>query len=147
MLVRTDSSAFSQTILTKKLPMRGAEHYWPARDRRTCQTAEGLHGWHLSYFFDTDAIIRKMETYNHNDDVKVQRLLRMPLAERTRIIEHRVAHCIDPFNTRQRINPTLAKNNVTFQEAAYDGKMPPVPGWPRHPLAPERAPDGPRIEI
>ena len=40
-------------------------------------------------------------------------------------MERRVSHCLDVHG--RRYGPTWA---------AYDGKLPPLPGWPRNPIAP-----------
>ena len=140
MLVRTDSAAFLNTILDRWLPMRGYRFYWPARYRAACSVAHGLHGWHLSYFFNTSLIVKKHMTYNHNDDPMIQALLRMSTSERSALLEHRVSHCIDPVDRHQKVDPNKRKHNITFEESPIDGRLPPIPGWPEHPLAPQTRP-------
>ena len=144
MLVRTDSDAF-KTNLRKRLPMRGATvGYWPAAEQRLCRAAPGLQGWHLSDFFNTSMLVRKFETYNHNDDTLIQGLLQLPPMKRDMVLEDRVERCIDARNQKQRLNPLLQKLNASYMIEPYDGRMPPVPGWPRHPKAP--SPRGPGAE-
>ena len=54
----------------------------------------------------------------------------MHLGERAHLIERRVRACKD-YSARP--------SNISFAVEAYDGRLPPVPGWPRHPLAPTKA--------
>ena len=115
MVVRTDSSEF-ESIIRLRLPLRGQRYYWPTRTYLTTnmctKPAEGLHGWHLSDFFTTRMLVQKLQSYNHNDDVSVQKLLRLPKTVINGIIEHRVRHCsIDVRDPRSKtLRPKL---NIT----------------------------------
>ena len=117
MVVRTDSSEF-ESIIRLRLPLltRAAVlPYWPTRTLTTnmcTKPAEGLHGWHLSDFFTTRMLVQKLQSYNRNDDVSVQKLLRLPKTVINGIIEHRVRHCsIDVRDPRSKmLRPKL---NIT----------------------------------
>ena len=47
-----------------------------------------------------------------------------------------------PFDRRLKVStPTDRKHNITFEESPIDGRLPPIPGWPEHPLlAPQTRP-------
>lgn len=73
---------------------------------------------------------------------QVMRLNRLPKATRIEIVESRVRRCIDLLN-RPSQRPAgeehtkgVSTCNISFQRSAFDGKLPPVAGWPQHPMAP-----------
>ena len=64
----------------------------------------------------------------------------MRKADRAQLLDYRVSRCIDPVDLRQKVDKSKRKHNITFEERAYDGRWPPVPGWPEHPKAPQVRP-------
>ena len=84
----------------------------------------------------TGQILSKMKASVAADDKDFgqgSRLNRMRIAERTKVVEQRVRTCGDPY--------ARPGSNVSFARVAYDGRLPSVPGWPRHPLAPTQPED------
>ena len=135
-IMRTDSSAFRRHVVPNNLPMRYALEHWPPKHRHVCHRAPGLHGWHLSQFYNTSMVVRKFSNYIHNDMKEAQALLKMPTEQRDKLIGSRVAQCLDVINRRQRIHPERSKVNSSFALHPFDGVLPPVPDWPCHPQAP-----------
>ena len=93
-----------------------------------CTPSEVLLGWHLSFASDTDGILRKLRGFSHAYDPGVRALLGLPNV--TAVIDDRVRHCVDVLG-----RPTKKKYQGVVH-SAFDGKLPWLPGWPRHPLAP-----------
>jgi hypothetical protein len=84
----------------------------------------------------TADILSKMRASVAADDKDFgqgSRLNRMRLEARAKLVERRVRTCADPYARRGV--------NISFADVAYDGRLPPIPGWPRHPLAPTRPED------
>ena len=46
------------------------------RMRQACPRLEGFTGWHLSYFMDTPALLRKLRTFSHASDAKILKITR-----------------------------------------------------------------------
>ena len=80
-------------------------------------------GWHLSYFLRTDQIVNKLTHFLHAHDGPIRKITKAvdPVAE----VEKRVRGCTDSHGKGFRP-----------RWAAFDGRLPPVTGWPSHPLAP-----------
>ena len=90
----------------------------------------------LADAMSTADILSKMKASVAADDKDFgqgSRLNRMRLVDRAKLIEHRVRTCADPYARRSI--------NISFAAVAYDGRLPPISGWPRHPLAPFRPED------
>ena len=101
--------------------------------RRACTHSEPSLGWHFSYNMDTVSVLRKLRGFSHAHDQVVQELLHHENA--TQIVDDRVRHCIDLFDRASK------KKYQGVIRAPFDGRLPWLSGWPRHPLAP-----APRIE-
>ena len=95
-----------------------------AKGKECAATGEWL-GWHFGYFMPTRRIMRKLTNFAHANDPFIKRITHgdNPMAN----MEHRIRHCLDVHG--RRYGPTWA---------AYDGRLPDVPGWPRNPIAPAR---------
>ena len=90
---------------------------------KECNPSAGWLGWHFGYFMPTEKILHKLSNFAHAHDPFIQRITKsaQPLAD----IERRVRNCLDVHG--RRYGPAWA---------AYDGKLPEEPGWPRNPAAP-----------
>ena len=101
---------------------------WGLRDfAKECSATTPMMGWHFSYAMDTtDRVVDKLTRFSHSDDAHVRTFLNGTPAQVRRRIEEKVSTCSHFFTT-----PGLA-----FRRTPYDGKLPALKGWPRHPLAP-----------
>ena len=118
------------------------------RMRQACPRLEGFTGWHLSYFMDTPALLRKLRTFSHASDAKILKITRArdPVAT----VEHYVRTCTS-------VHGTSATGGGMVALPPYDAKLPSITAdgsswlhhattephhtvssfaWPRHPLAP-----------
>ena len=77
---------------------------------------------------DTSGILTKIRSFKGAFEPEVKRLNRLKSAARSQAVERVVRTCTDLFN-RTSVNISMAR-------VAFDGRLPPVPGWPRHRLAP-----------
>ena len=116
--------------------------------RQACPRLEGFTGWHLSYFMDTPALLRKLRTFSHASDAKILKITRArdPVAT----VEHYVRTCTS-------VHGTSATGGGMVALPPYDAKLPSITAdgsswlhhattephhtvssfaWPRHPLAP-----------
>ena len=124
------------------------------RMRQACPRLEGFAGWHLSYFMDTPALLRKLRTFSHASDAKIIKITqaRDPVAT----VERYVRTCIS-------VHGTSATGGGMVALPPYDAKLPSIAAdgsswphhantsitephhkvssvvWPRHPLAPSAA--------
>ena len=126
-LFRVDSSFFAnvrrhkqQLRWRRECPVPGADAGQPV-----------FHGWHFSYAMDTSHVLNKLLSFKGAAGAYERQVNLLPHDQRVRLVESRIRTCTDLFNRW--------KSNISFQEHAYDGKLPPVPGWPRHELAPTTA--------
>lgn len=80
-------------------------------------------GWHFGYFMSTERILHKLSNFAHAHDSFIKRITHgsQPHAE----MDRRVSRCLDVHG--RHYGPTWA---------AYDGKLPAEPGWPRNSAAP-----------
>lgn len=116
---------------------------------KDCSASKEWLGWHFGYFMSTERIVvrrchhtpsvalrfasdsaccshlsqHKLSNFAHAHDAFIQRITKGkdPIKD----MERRVSHCLDVHG--RKYGPTWA---------AYDGKLPAVPGWPRNPVAP-----------
>ena len=90
---------------------------------KECDASADWLGWHFGYFMSSERILHKLNNFAHAHDSFIRRITRSkdPLAD----VEHRVRNCLDVHG--RRYGPLWA---------AYDGKLPSEPGWPRNPVAP-----------
>ena len=88
-----------------------------------CPGTPSWIGWHLSYFLRTDQILNKLNNFLHAHDNPIRKITKAvdPVAE----TEKRVRTCTDSHGKGFRPRWT-----------AFDGRLPPITGWPSHPLAP-----------
>ena len=92
---------------------------------KECNPSADWLGWHFGYFMSTKKILHKLSNFAHAHDPFIQRITKgtNPMEEMAR----RVRNCLDVHG--RRYGPAWA---------AYDGKLPSEPGWPRNPIAPSR---------
>jgi hypothetical protein len=90
---------------------------------RDCDASADWLGWHFGYFMPTERILHKLTNFAHAHDSFIRRITHGvdPIGD----IEHRVRNCLDVHG--RRYGPAWA---------AYDGKLPSEPAWPRNPVAP-----------
>jgi len=88
-----------------------------------CDASVDWLGWHFGYFMPTERILHKLTNFAHAHDSFIMRITHGvdPMAN----MEHRIRNCLDVHG--RRYGPRWA---------AYDGKLPAEPGWPRNPVAP-----------
>ena len=104
--------------------------YHPALIVDHCKVTDELVGWHLSYAFSTDAILHKLSTFSHAHDEHVVNFLSAPDA-RSKVAD-RVRRCIHLFSEPGDRLPSPTHYNPH----PYDGRLPPLPGWPHNADAP-----------
>ena len=85
-----------------------------------CRVSANPLGWHFSYAFDSAQIVHKLKSFLHAHDGPIRSITAR--SDAARIVDARVRRCID---TRG-----LAHQAVW---SAFDGRLPSLPGWPRHP--------------
>ena len=90
---------------------------------KDCDASADWLGWHFGYFMPTERILHKLTNFAHAHDSFIRRITHGvdPIGD----IEHRVRNCLDVHG--RRYGPAWA---------AYDGKLPSEPAWPRNPVAP-----------
>jgi hypothetical protein len=90
---------------------------------KDCAASHGWLGWHFGYFMPTERILHKLNNFAHAHDSFIRRITHgaQPEVE----MDRRVSRCLDVHG--RRYGPAWA---------AYDGKLPAEPGWPRNLAAP-----------
>ena len=124
-VLRSDGQTFA------KIVRAGAELRKSQVVSRSCPTTKHFVGWHFSYAMDTESIAQKLRDFSHASDMRVGVPKILALSQHKgalhQYIEDKVMHCRDLFGRT---------GEVSLQLRAHDGVLPPVLGWPRHPLAP-----------
>lgn len=90
--------------------------------RKACAISDRLLGWHMSFAMASDAILQKLRSYSHAHYAGAVTRQANPSA----FIDAKVRACAD----------ILGRLDVGPIDGAYDGRLPPLPGWPTHPSAP-----------
>ena len=105
-------------------------HEWGTENHyKDCWAPPAMMGWHFSYAMDTNRVMQKLKGFSHSDDMQVRKFVNGTAAQVRRRIEERVGTCTHFFATT--VHPGLA-----YRRTPYDGQLPALKGWPRHPLAP-----------
>lgn len=113
LVFRTDSNWFTYA----------AKRHTALRNVGGCNsTIPQFAGWHFSFASNTTGILNKLTDFCHAKDSFVRAIV--DRVDARRIVEDRVCRCRDLFDRNRRHTSSVP----------IDGKMPPVPGWPRHPL-------------
>lgn len=88
-----------------------------------CSVLRRWSGWHFGYFMSSDKILRKLRAFAHAHDKYVFRAVNSsdPLS----IIDHKAKSCIDIHG--RKYGPSFT---------GFDGRLPPIPGWPKNPATP-----------
>jgi len=127
-VIRNPSSAFTHAV-QHGLSLRG-----PPTGR--CPASPEWAGWHIGYAYNSSMIWSKLRSFQHRDDVAIQKVLKLQEAELLRTIDDRASRCKDPLDRRQKKDPTKAKINSSYSSLIpFDGRAPPLAGWPEHPMA------------
>lgn len=116
-ILRSDSALFAKT-----LRLAGELRMLPTA---VCSESPQYVGWHFSFAMDSAQILRKLRSFAHSSRDDVARLLSMREADAERRIDAAAAQCADPLGRAAHC-----------RGVAFDGRLPPVAGWPRHPKAP-----------
>lgn len=119
-IFRSNSSFFTKAV-RRHAELRATD----AWTRDACPSSGECMGWHFSYAFKTAEILQKLRSFSHANDGFVRALFDGNV---TAIIEDRISRCEDLFGR--------AHESAGMQSSAFDGHLPQLPGWPRHPLAP-----------
>ena len=90
-------------------------------------------GWHMTFAMSTPDILRKMRSTSHAQDPESRRVLDMPRP--AGVVDQAALNCLDIWN-RKRHRHTIPHDLHVLQLRQNPGRLPPVLGWPRHPLAP-----------
>ena len=90
---------------------------------RQCPVTSEYVGWHFSYFLPTRQILSKLSTFSHATESFIQRIIHS--ADPNRTMDDRIRRCTSVHG--RAYGPAWA---------SFDGKLPTLPGLPRHPLAP-----------
>ena len=125
LLLRTDGPTFA-TIVKEGEQLRSSSTF--VRGLCRCISRTELVGWHFSHAMSTASILHKLRSYSHSKDAQQRKLNSLPTNVSTQLVEDRIRKCDD----------LLGRAGVIFQakESAFDGVLPPIAGWPRHPQAP-----------
>ena len=91
---------------------------------KDCESSADWLGWHFGYFMSTDRVLHKLTNFAHAHDPFIMRITRGQDPEAD--VERRIRNCLDVHG--RRYGPLWA---------AYDGRLPAEPGWPRNPAAPQ----------
>lgn len=92
-----------------------------------CPSTEEYVSWHLTYFMPTAKLLNKLRTFSHSGESFIRAITSPANGTAEAAVERRVRSCLDVHG--RRYGPVWA---------AFDGVLPPLPGWPRHPLAPRQ---------
>ena len=92
---------------------------------KTCPSSRSYMGWHLTYFTTTSRVLNKLRTFSHSTEKFVRAITSPKNGTAEAEIERRISKCKD-----------VRSNRMGPLWSAFDGRLPPLPGWPRHPLAP-----------
>lgn len=95
--------------------------------RGVCPVSHAYLGWHFTYFLSTQQILAKLRSFSHSGEGFILAIThgRDPVA----IMESRIRACTSVHG--RAYGPAWA---------SFDGRLPELPGLPRHPLAPTRLP-------
>lgn len=87
-----------------------------------CPSTMGYVGWHFGYAMNSSKLVNKLRSFAHTHDPFVRLILNLsdPEAELTR----RAKSCTDVHNFSGH-----------YALAPFDGVLPMLPGWPRHPAS------------
>ena len=96
---------------------------------KDCWATPAMMGWHFSYAMDTDRMMQKLTSFGHSDDMQVRKFVNGTPAQVRVRIEAKVRTCAHFF-------ATAAHPGLAYRRSPYDGHLPALKGWPRHPLAP-----------
>lgn len=124
-MVRTDTKWFvhrsrgNPPVMMRAHPGTDLSHA-----RNACAISDRLLGWHMSYAMPSDAILRKLRSFSHAHDGYATAVTKHE--DPGAFIDAKVRDCGD----------ILSRRAVRAVEGAYDGRLPPLPGWPTHPCAP-----------
>ena len=97
--------------------------------KRVCFATTQYMGWHLSYAMSSARIVQKLKIFSHSDQPHVLELARRPDA--TEHVARCAQKCKHLFKPNDKGNALLH-----YESAPYDGKLPPLPGWPHNEAAP-----------
>ena len=97
-----------------------------------------LLGWHYSFAMTTPQILQKLRSNSHAHDAVVQNILNKKSSDGPEgHIERYVRGCKSLHDEkRHRRRPPKDLYDLRLRSKPQ-GRLPPVPGWPRHPLAPD----------
>ena len=98
----------------------------PGDSAEECQAPPEMMGWHFSYAMDTTRMMEKLTRFSHSDDAHVRKFVNGTSAQVRRWIEEKVSACSHFFTS----------SGLAYRHTPYDGQLPTLKGWPRHPLAP-----------
>ena len=90
---------------------------------KECNPSFDWLGWHFGYFMSTERIVHKLSNFAHANDPFIRRITHGP--QPIEDMSRRVRKCLDVHG--RHYGPAWA---------AYDGKLPNTPGWPRNVAAP-----------
>lgn len=123
LVFRTDSKFLAHTLASgyQLRSLKDGDPNYP----RACPWLPSFVGWHFSYAMPTSQILHKVQSFSHYNDSFARDLLANPNA--AEVIDERVRRCDDIFGRARYPGHREGK--------AFDGKLPWLPGWPKHPLA------------
>ena len=91
---------------------------------RSCGVLRRWSGWHFGYFMPSEKILKKYHSFAHAHDTYVFKIVNS--TKPLELIDKKAKNCVD-IHGRQ-YGPSFT---------AFDGRLPPLQGWPRHPSSPE----------
>ena len=94
-----------------------------------CPPSQPYVGWHFSYAFSTPVILNKLRSFKHAAFPFLVKLLHQPEEQARAYVDACVSQCLDIIKGRKNSTMGVVRN-------AFDDVLPPLLGWPRHPLAP-----------
>ncbi len=103
----------------------------PHNSSLMCKPTEGFVGWHLSYFFDSSVIAAKLASFAHHLDFRS--ILSLNSSALLAHLDRSAHKCLE-----MRGQPQF-QMNLERAAVPFDGVLPSLSGWPRHPQAPTLA--------
>lgn len=88
-----------------------------------CPVTRHPIGWHLGYAMPSERVVKKMRSFAHAHDTFAREF--SALDDPAANADWRARECISPRNKSLHSNELLA----------WDGRLPPLHGWPQHPSA------------
>jgi len=127
-ITRTDTPWF-QKHAKRGVMLRAHGGTALAHSNHACNISEAFLGWHFSYAMTNNDMLHKLRSFSHAYYGSIRYILNQQ--DPAAFLDAKVRDCSDIMGR----NPSK-EGTPRAEESAYDGHLPPLLGWPAHPLAP-----------